>query len=232
MTASTGGKYVQASAYGNRTLHTVSSCTSDGGSFPELRARTSSTDPIGSTSQKRHFALAIGSNIHDASLQSQIPKLRRQLSGAVAADIRRTVDAISSRDPSNGELAGSTAPKYFKYSKSGGEQAAAQSRVIKLHEVVSDPLEPAHIKLKKMPPAHSSPPSTVLHSPPRALTESERAQWNIPPSISNWKNSKGYTIPLDKRLAADGRGLQTTRINDSFAKLSEVCTDGTFSTFF
>ena len=164
MTASTGGKYVQASAYGNRTLHTVSSCTSDGGSFPELRARTSSTDPIGSTSQKRHFALAIGSNIHDASLQSQIPKvrqsppnsfslthnqLRRQLSGAVAADIRRTVDAISSRDPSNCELAGSTAPKYFKYSKSGGEQAAAQSRVIKLHEVVSDPLEPAHIKLKK-----------------------------------------------------------------------------------
>ena len=59
------------------------------------------------------------------------------------------MDAISSRDPSNGELAGSTAPKYFKYSKSGGEQAAAQSRVIKLHEVVSDPLEPAHIKLKK-----------------------------------------------------------------------------------
>jgi len=164
MPASTGGKYVEASAYGNRTLHTVSSFTSDGGSFPELRTRSSSTDPIDSASQKRHFDLAIGSNIHDASLQSQIPKvrqssefflslthnqLRRQLSGAVAADIRRTVDAISSRDPSNCELAGSTAPKYFKYSKSGGERATAQSRVIKLHEVVSDPLEPAHVKLKK-----------------------------------------------------------------------------------
>ena len=27
-------------------------------------------------------------------------------------------------------------------------------------------------------------------------------------SILNWKNNKGFTIPLDKRLAADGRGLQ------------------------
>ena len=33
---------------------------------------------------------------------------------------------------------------------------------------------------------------------------------------------KGYTIPLDKRLAADGRGLQDPRINDKFAKLAEA----------
>ena len=32
---------------------------------------------------------------------------------------------------------------------------------------------------------------------------------------------QGYTIPLDKRLAADGRGLQQTVINDKFASLSE-----------
>ncbi len=32
---------------------------------------------------------------------------------------------------------------------------------------------------------------------------------------------QGYTIPLDKRLAADGRGLQQTVINDKFAALSE-----------
>ena len=31
----------------------------------------------------------------------------------------------------------------------------------------------------------------------------------------------GYTIPLDKRLAADGRGLQSTHINENFAKLAE-----------
>ena len=33
---------------------------------------------------------------------------------------------------------------------------------------------------------------------------------------------QGYTIPLDKRLAADGRGLQEVAINDTFAKLSEA----------
>lgn len=44
----------------------------------------------------------------------------------------------------------------------------------------------------------------------------------MPPCISNWKNAKGYTIPLDKRLAADGRGLQQVHINEKFAKLSEA----------
>lgn len=33
---------------------------------------------------------------------------------------------------------------------------------------------------------------------------------------------QGYTIPLDKRLAADGRGLQEVQINDQFAKLTEA----------
>lgn len=31
--------------------------------------------------------------------------------------------------------------------------------------------------------------------------------WKIPPCVSNWKNSKGYTIPLEMRLKADGRTL-------------------------
>ena len=49
----------------------------------------------------------------------------------------------------------------------------------------------------------------------------EQADWKIPPCISNWKNAEGYTIPLDKRLSADGRGLQQVHINENFAKLSE-----------
>jgi len=61
-----------------------------------------------------------------------------------------------------------------------------------------------------------------LHSPPRQISDEDKAQWNIPPAISNWKNSKGYTIPLDKRLAADGRGLIDVKINDNFAKVSEA----------
>lgn len=50
----------------------------------------------------------------------------------------------------------------------------------------------------------------------------EQQEWRIPPSVSNWKNPKGYTLPLDKRLAADGRGLQSVHINEKFAKLAEA----------
>lgn len=50
----------------------------------------------------------------------------------------------------------------------------------------------------------------------------EQKEWKVPPCISNWKNAKGYTIPLDKRLAADGRGLQQVHINEKFAKMAEA----------
>ncbi|PKX99695.1 hypothetical protein P168DRAFT_293965 [Aspergillus campestris IBT 28561] len=43
--------------------------------------------------------------------------------------------------------------------------------------------------------------------PPRKLTAEDQEAWKIPPPVSNWKNPKGYTVPLDKRLAADGRGF-------------------------
>merc|ERR1740121_762399 len=49
----------------------------------------------------------------------------------------------------------------------------------------------------------------------------DQKDWKIPPCVSNWKNAKGYTIPLDKRLAADGRNLQDVAVNDKFAALSE-----------
>ncbi|KAL3242632.1 hypothetical protein MRX96_002409 [Rhipicephalus microplus] len=67
-----------------------------------------------------------------------------------------------------------------------------------------------------------SPPAPVMHSPTRKVTVKEQQEWRIPPCISNWKNAKGYTVPLDKRLAADGRGLQQVHINENFAKLAEA----------
>lgn len=85
-----------------------------------------------------------------------------------------------------------------------------------------DPMEPPKHHHKKVPRGPPSPPPPVLHSPPRKVTAKEQADWVIPPCISNWKNAKGFTIPLDKRLAADGRGLQDVQINDNFAKLSEA----------
>jgi len=90
-------------------------------------------------------------------------------------------------------------------------------------EAPLDPLEPPRFKTnKKIPKAAPSPPAPVLHSPPRKLSQADQQRWKIPPCISNWRNPKGYTIPLDKRLAADGRGLQETIINENFAKMSEA----------
>ncbi|GKG54024.1 SNW/SKI-interacting protein, partial [Tanacetum coccineum] len=50
----------------------------------------------------------------------------------------------------------------------------------------------------------------------------DQHDWKIPSCISKWKNPKEYTIPLDKRSAADARGLQEVQIKANFAKLSEA----------
>ncbi|KAF8034164.1 hypothetical protein BT93_C0441 [Corymbia citriodora subsp. variegata] len=114
--------------------------------------------------------------------------------------------------------------KFIKYKPS--QQAAAfnsgaKERIIRMVEMPVDPLEPPKFKRKRVPKASGSPPVPIMHSPPRPVTVKDQQDWKIPPCISNWKNPKGYTIPLDKRLAADGRGLQEVQINDNFAKLSE-----------
>eukprot|EP00887_Chlorella_sp_A99_P006436 scaffold3.g6436.t1 len=117
------------------------------------------------------------------------------------------------------------APTYIKYthSNTGPQHASgAGARIIKMQDMPVDPLEPPKFRHTKVPRGPGSPPVPVMHSPPRALTVKDQQDWKIPPCISNWKNSKGYTIPLDKRLAADGRGLQEVAINDQFAKFTEA----------
>jgi len=56
-----------------------------------------------------------------------------------------------------------------------------------------------------------------MQSPPRKLTVKDQLDWKIPPCVSNWKNAKGYTIPLHMRLQSDGRNLQDTTVNERFA---------------
>ena len=118
------------------------------------------------------------------------------------------------------------AAQYIRYTPSmqgHGHNSGCSQRIIRMVEAPLDPLEPPRFKTnKKIPKAAPSPPAPVLHSPPRKLSQAEQQRWKIPPCISNWRNPKGYTIPLDKRLAADGRGLQETIINENFAKMSEA----------
>ena len=95
-------------------------------------------------------------------------------------------------------------------------------RVIHMVEVEQDPLDPPKFRHLKVPAAFNDDPVPILHSPPRKVTVQDQQDWKIPPCISNWKNARGYTIPLDKRLAADGRGLQQTVVNDRFATFAEA----------
>lgn len=120
-----------------------------------------------------------------------------------------------------------TAPaQYIRYTPTQQGDAfnsGAKQRVIRMVEAQVDPMEPPRFKInKKIPRGPPSPPAPVLHSPTRKVTVKEQKEWKVPPCISNWKNAKGYTIPLDKRLAADGRGLQQVHINEKFAKMAEA----------
>ena len=111
--------------------------------------------------------------------------------------------------------------KYTPRPDAPGYNPAAAERVIQMVPFKVDPMMPPKHKHVKAPRGPAEDPVPVLHAPPRKLTKEERDKWNVPACISNWKNSRGYTIPLDKRLAADGRGLREHTINSNFATLSE-----------
>ena len=133
---------------------------------------------------------------------------------------------IASQQPKNVRKATKNEPTYIRYTPANqmGERGDVKhnQRIIKMVDRAEDPMEPAKFKHRKLPRGPSSPPPPIMHSPPRKLTAKEQAEWVIPPSISNWKNPKGYTIPLDKRMAAKGQHLADVKINDNFAKFSEA----------
>ncbi|KAL9610058.1 MAG: hypothetical protein Q9167_005219 [Letrouitia subvulpina] len=139
--------------------------------------------------------------------------LESLVSGAVAAQKPKNVKGISRKDPT-----------YVRYTPANqmGDVSQKNDRIMKIVERQKDPLEPPKFKHKKIPRGPPSPPPPVMHSPPRKLTAEDQEAWKIPPPVSNWKNPKGYTVPLDKRLAADGRGLQDVTINDKFAQFAEA----------
>ncbi|VAI61094.1 unnamed protein product [Triticum turgidum subsp. durum] len=152
-------------------------------------------------------------------------KLVEETTERTVAALQKIVNVrLSAAQPKNVPTHDSES-KFIKYKpsqQSAAFNSGAKERIIRMSEMASDPLDPPKFKHKRVPRASGSPPVPVMHSPPRPVTVKDQQDWKIPPCISNWKNPKGYTIPLDKRLAADGRGLQEVQINDNFAKLSEA----------
>jgi len=140
---------------------------------------------------------------------------------ALEALVNKAVAAQKPKNVSGGPRPDATFVKYTPASQFG-DHSKKQDRIMKIVERQRDPMEPPKFKHKKIPRGPPSPPPPVMHSPPRKLTAEDQEMWKIPPPVSNWKNPKGFTIALDKRLAADGRGLQEVSINDGFARLSEA----------
>jgi SNW domain-containing protein 1 len=115
--------------------------------------------------------------------------------------------------------------KYIRYTPSQqgikDNYSNGNQRLICITESAKDPLDPVKSKHKKIPRDSAAELLTVQRSPPRKLTLKDQQDWKIPPCISNSKNSKGFTIPLHMRLAADGRNLREHIVNEKFSKFSD-----------
>ncbi|EFY85010.1 transcriptional regulator Cwf13/SkiP [Metarhizium acridum CQMa 102] len=151
---------------------------------------------------------------------------------SVAATTERTKNAlaalisgaVAAQRPKNINVGNRNDPTFVRYTPASqmGDDSQKETRIMKIVERQRDPMEPPKFKHKKIPRGPPSPPPPVMHSPPRKLTAQDQEMWKIPPAVSNWKNPKGFTVPLDKRLAADGRGLQDISINDKHAQFAEA----------
>ena len=157
----------------------------------------------------------------DRPNEEEVAATKERTANALAALVS---GAVAAQKPKNVNVGARKDPTYVRYTPANqmGDNSKKNDRIMKIVERQVDPMEPPKFKHKKIPRGPPSPPPPVMHSPPRKLTAEDQEAWKIPPPVSNWKNPKGYTVPLDKRLAADGRGLQDVTINDKFAQFAEA----------
>ncbi|KAL4886230.1 transcriptional regulator Cwf13/SkiP [Aspergillus karnatakaensis] len=153
----------------------------------------------------------------EEEVEAQMEKTKNALASLVSG-------AVAAQKPKNVKGGSRAEPTFVRYTPANqmGDTSRKNDRIMKIVERQQDPMEPPKFKHKKIPRGPPSPPPPIMHSPPRKLTAEDQEAWKIPPPVSNWKNPKGYTVPLDKRLAADGRGLQDVSINDKFAQFAEA----------
>ncbi|AMD21220.1 HEL060Wp [Eremothecium sinecaudum] len=109
----------------------------------------------------------------------------------------------------------------------GGFGNQENERIVRVVDHVSDPLQPSHMKIKKVLAKPSEePPAPILHKSDARLSKEERDKWEIPAAVSSWKNPNGYTIGLDKRVAMDGRYTESEmgghELSERFVELAEA----------
>ena len=119
--------------------------------------------------------------------------------------------------------------KYINYqfdSNNNNPNSKPNSHLIKLVALPVDPLSNLKYRHHKIPLSNTNEKNfvPVLQAPPTPLSMEEQKKWKIPPCVNMSNNPKGLVIPLDIRLANDGRNLREYKANKNFAKFADVLT--------
>ncbi|KAH7648022.1 hypothetical protein FG379_000805 [Cryptosporidium bovis] len=123
------------------------------------------------------------------------------------------------------EISNGGKTEYIRYKSKEdtiGYDPRFSERIIKIVEKPKDPLELPKFKNRNLASVKKTEMVPILRSAPKKLTQEEIKEWNIPPSVSNWKNPMGYTIPINMRVQADTRDLINYTVNERFSSLSET----------
>eukprot|EP01057_Protomagalhaensia_wolfi_P004791 Protomagalhaensia_wolfi_Nauph_80__4790@NODE_499_length_2427_cov_51_217755_g350_i1_p2_GENE_NODE_499_length_2427_cov_51_217755_g350_i1NODE_499_length_2427_cov_51_217755_g350_i1_p2_ORF_typecomplete_len307_score63_42SKIP_SNW/PF02731_15/4_4e03SKIP_SNW/PF02731_15/7e55NAMassociated/PF14303_6/0_008_NODE_499_length_2427_cov_51_217755_g350_i173993 len=170
------------------------------------------------TDHKPHWA-------HESVLQRPSAEEEERLANETALALKNVAELKSSSSQIARAVASTKQEdsyvRYIPDSAAPGYNPQIRERIIRVVEKQVDPLEPPKFQVRRAPASRDSPPPPIQRAASKKLTAEELAAWRLPPCVSNWKNQSGYTIPLEMRLQADGRGLREVAINSRFAQFSE-----------
>ncbi len=142
--------------------------------------------------------------------------------------IQKVIDAKLNSSKSVQKTSIKDEASYIKYTPSDAIRSdrTGKQRVIKIVDKKTDPMLMPSFKIKRAPDGPSDEePVPVLHKDNTTkLTKEEQRKWTIPPAISNWKNNKGFTISIDKRLASFGQDDDRFKMSDKFSVLTDALT--------
>ena len=112
----------------------------------------------------------------------------------------------------------------YQFDSNNNNNTNKNSHLIKLVALPVDPLSNLKYKHHKIPLSNTNEKNfvPVLHSAPAPLSLEEQKKWKIPPCVNMSNNPKGLVIPLDIRLANDGRNLREYKANKNFAKFADI----------
>lgn len=181
---------------------------------------------------QKYQALVNKNSSRNQSVENYLPKpsydelvkTTERTSKALNSSSGTKVKSISMR-PSEVKSTVELKPTYIRYTPNNQYTSAPNhldQRIVRISELPKDPMEPVKFKHRRMQREISEPAVPIMHSPPRKVTAQDQLDWKVPPCISNYKNAKGYTIPLEMRVSADMRNMRDIEINDKFSKFADV----------